>query len=73
MLHTLQYITRTEKRRTTIYINDENVSGDQRRLGFRDGHCHVQLTGIVIYIKLQERIKDRRLLSLTFLCKNNRK
>jgi len=30
-----------------------NVRSDQRSLGFRVGHCHVQLTGVDIYIKLQ--------------------
>ena len=35
--------------KTTLnYINHqrENVRSDQRRLGFRVGHCQVQLTGV---------------------------
>ena len=49
------------------------MSGNQSRLSFRVVYCHVQLSGIDIYIKLQERTEEKRLQSLTFLCKNNRK
>lgn len=75
LIHTLQYITRTEKKKNSNWHKwwRENVSGNQRRLGFRVVYCHVQLSGIDIYIKLQERTEEKRLQSLTFLCKNNRK
>ena len=55
LLQKLQYITKARKKNPTNYINHErsNVRSDQRSLGFRVGHCHVQLTGVGIYIKPQ--------------------
>ena len=35
------------------------MSGNQRRLGFRVVYCHVQLSGIDIYIKLHEGRKKK--------------
>ena len=48
-------LLKQEKKSPTNYINHErsNVRSDQRSLGFRVGHCHVQLTGVGIYIKPQ--------------------
>ena len=35
-------------------------ASDQRSFGFRVGHCHVQLSGVNIYIKLQSTPKGER-------------
>ena len=44
-----------KKNKTTNYINHQrwNVRSDQGNLGFRVSYCHVELTGVDIYIKLQ--------------------
>ena len=54
-------------------------ASDQRSFGFRVGHCHVQLTGVNIYIKLQSthngerKIKGAKSRTLpAILYKNNR-
>ena len=52
LIQKLKCITKAKKKsRRTNYINHErwNVRSDQRRLGFRVGHCQVQLTGVDIY------------------------
>ena len=65
--------------RATNYINHEmwNVRSDQRSLGFRVGHCHVQLTGLDFYIELQVRYNGKGKLTVhkvlfTISYKNNR-
>ena len=53
----------------------KSVRSDQRSLGFRADHCHLQLTSVDIYIKLlatYNRKRKAHKVLFTILCKNNR-
>ena len=50
LIKQIQYITKVRENKTKNYINYQRWKecSDQRSLGFRVGHCHVQLTCIDI-------------------------
>ena len=43
------------------------MRSDQRNLGFRVGYCHVQLTGVDIYIKLLVTNSEERKIKSAYL------